>query len=209
MATYLGVEFPNLIYGGNWLRTECENTAADYHLSTEVPAVVEDVSFLLAASADTDNWTLDQIETALWQANGALSTLLTMATVYRNWLNDMLETGNFGLLGFGTEETCGQRRSTMETQWEASKAIYQTLFNTKLVLNNRLASVQALQQDEIDEEQIQNDLNEQINLNNEAALKNQADLTRVQLLEFLNNLQVVIIPLLIISTGVAIWNKRR
>lgn len=208
MAQYLGVDFPGSIYSGNWLRRECENTAADYHLVTEVPALTEDVSFLLAASGDSDNWTLDQIETALWQAESVLEQLRTQAYQYKEWLRQMYASGDFGFLNFGTEDTCNQKKSTIYAQFLAAKSIHIIITDCQILLNNRLADIQALQEDEITEEETEARLNNLINRNNEMMLRNKADLAKVQMLEFINNLQTVLIPLLVASVGVALYQKR-
>lgn len=208
MATYLGVYFaPNLI-SGNWLAKDCSNTAADYHLAVDVAALSEKVGLVLAAASNANYFeSLDQAESGLWLLRGDLETLRAKSVAYTNWLIGLAE--NTGFLGGAREESCNQNQSTLQLQIASAIAIEQAVQAMKTLVINRLALVQAMQEDEYTEEQIENQLQQQQDARDKVRLKLVEDEQRVRAIEFMNNLQQVLLPLLAVSLGVVLLYRRK
>lgn len=208
MATILGVNIPANTLTGDWLAQNCNNTAADYWHQTRLIPLVEQCNLIRAAALDSD--TMDQLDTAeagLFQLQSALNSLKNQAKAYRDWLDALYDAT--GLLGGGNADSCNQNRSTLDMQRTYAQSIYASLMSQRAMTVNLLAEIQAMQADEYNEEQIQNTLNEAANRINAERLEVEARLQEVRAVEFINNLQQVLLPLLITSVAVVAFTRKR
>lgn len=208
MATILGVNIPANTVSGNWLATECSNTAADYWYQTRLLPLVDNCNMIRAAALDSDTMdALDQAESGLFTLRGILNSLVAQAKIYKDWLIDLQNaTGSFG---WATEASCDQNMNTLQIQKMAAVNIYNVLVVQRGLTINTIAEIQAIQDDEINEEQIQNQLNDAANRINAERLEVEARLQEVRAVEFVNNLQQVLLPLLLVSVAVVIFTRKR
>ena len=208
MATYLGIYIaPNTIEG-EWLNTNCNNTAADYWYSTQLQVLQTKCAEVRAAALDSDTMgDLDNAESALWLLHSALGTLYVKARNYASWFQDLIE--NTGFFGIATDESCGQNINTLGNMVLPAVNIRNNILFEHHQTQNLLATIQQMQDDEINEEQIQNTLNDAANRINAERLEVEARLQEVRTLEFINNLQQVLLPLLIVSVVVVAFTRKR
>jgi len=208
MATYLGVTISQSVVSGNWLRQTCDNTAADYQYNTVLLPLLEKCNLIRGAAFDSNTMDeLDSAESALWLLKSALYNLTVEAKDYKNFIIALREMTN--VLGLGTDDSCGQNNGTLDIQRTYATGIYNQLYAQLVLTTNALAEIQAIQDDEVNEEQIQNQLNDAANRINAERLEVDARLQEVRTLEFMNNLQQVLLPLLITSVAVVAFTRKR
>lgn len=208
MATILGVYISENILGGDWLAQDCNNTAADYWYTNRLLPLNEKCNLIRAAALDSDSMeALDTAESGLWLLKTALDSLRQQAIGYRAWLSTLHE--NTGSWGGATDESCNQNRSTLLWQKVSAQNIVYGLTAQLTLTVNTIAEIQAIQDDELNEEQIQNALNDAANRINAERLEVDARLQEVRTLEFVNNLQQVLLPLLITSVAVVAFTRKR
>jgi len=208
MATYLGINLPANIIEGEWLNMECNNTAADYRYNTQLQILKTKCAEIRAVALDSDTMAdLEAAESALWLLHSALGTLYVKARNYASWFQDLIE--NTGFFGIATDESCGQNINTLGNMVLPAVNIRNNILFEHHQTQNLLATIQQMQDDEINEEQIQNQLNDAANRINEDRLKVEARLQEVRAVEFVNNLQQVLLPLLLVSVAVVIFTRKR
>lgn len=203
MANYLGVEI-NLLPVSSWLTRECNNTAAEYRYTSNWTPMKQAMETILARSANYAEYGLDAVEEALYNCIQYLDNIEPDMNQYWNWFSALIDlAGPFG----GNSNSCNQNRSTLRRQRDFVQLMKNERANLQIRLRASLATLQAFEQNEYDEEVMQNFINQAAQKYDQVRIDLEDQLSDLKLKEFLRKFQQFALPILLIVLAFFIFRK--